>query len=158
MFMFGGVSQTALIGGTLVAYRDRAPHGPPTDSIRIAAFNFNIARRPQIPTPTNLTARTIPQSPNMASQSVQCFGKKKTATGTTNPLPSKNHGHGIVANIVTSCRPLQGTQAMPTMETRNRTVYLQRFNRPARVLSRLTDSLSPSSSPRSCDSRSTSPS
>jgi hypothetical protein len=27
--------------------------------------------------------RLLTQSPNMASQSVQCFGKKKTATGTT---------------------------------------------------------------------------
>merc|ERR1712137_1469896 len=34
--------------------------------------------KPTTPTRTNRTH--IPQSPNMASQSVQCFGKKKTAT------------------------------------------------------------------------------
>jgi hypothetical protein len=51
----------------------------------LANFNSTTTAKPTTPTRTNRTH--IPQSLNMASQSVQCFGKKKTATGTDSPPP-----------------------------------------------------------------------
>lgn len=75
-------SECAKPPATLVAYRDGWAHGRPLN-IRCWRRRTSTPLRPQNRRrPPNTNRTHIPQSPNMASQSVQCFGKKKTATGT----------------------------------------------------------------------------
>jgi len=149
---------------TLIGYRDRGTHGRPLN-IRCRRRRTSTPRRPQNrrrPPTTNRThISTV--APNMASQSVQCFGKKKTATGTIitqsmNKMIKRNSRLTTMIQLSPTARYIY-TQ-YPAIETRSRIIYLQCFvcYRPERVLSRLTESLFPSSSPSSCDSRSTSPS